>query len=64
MDAQQCGFGYRDSVFKRLPPGSCLIAAVTLRYRARFEAQTDYPDVKRELEQWAFGPARWPSLKP
>ena len=50
MDAQQCGFGYRDSVFKRLPPGSCLIAAVTLRLSRRFEAQTDYPDVKRELE--------------
>lgn len=49
MNAQQCAFEYRDSVFKRLPPGSFLIASVTLRVSRDFTARTDYPDVSREL---------------
>jgi UDP-N-acetylmuramate dehydrogenase len=50
MDSAQCGFGYRDSVFKRLPAGSFLIASVTLRLPERFEARIGYPDVRRELD--------------
>jgi UDP-N-acetylmuramate dehydrogenase len=49
MNVQQCGFGYRDSVFKRLPPGSFLIASVTLRVSRDFAARTDYPDILHEL---------------
>jgi len=50
MDARQCGFGYRDSVFKRLSPGSVLITSVTLRLPLRVQARTEYPDVRRELD--------------
>ncbi len=57
MDAGQCAFGYRDSVFKRLPPGSYLIASVTLRLPVRFEPRIGYPDVRRELDAMGTQPS-------
>lgn len=56
MDAGQCAFGYRDSVFKRLPLGSYLISSVTLRLPARFEPRIGYPDVRRELDAMGIRP--------
>ncbi len=58
MDAQQCAFGYRDSVFKRSPHSSYLIAEVSLRLPSAFDARLDYPDVKNELQ--AMGVASSP----
>jgi UDP-N-acetylmuramate dehydrogenase len=57
MNAQQCGFGYRNSVFKRLPSGSFLIASVTLHVSRDFTARTDYPDVGRELASMGTRPS-------
>ena len=49
LNAQQCAFGYRDSLFKHLPHASYLIAAVSLRLPVTFNPRVGYPDVQREL---------------
>ena len=45
---EDCGFGYRDSVFKRAP-GRWLIAAVRFRLPRAWQARTAYADVAAEL---------------
>ncbi len=49
FDLADCGFGYRDSVFKR-NPGRWLISAVRLRLPRPWQPVTRYADVARELE--------------
>jgi UDP-N-acetylmuramate dehydrogenase len=49
MDARQCAFGYRDSVFKHALKGSCLITSVTLSLDTNAAPRTDYPDLQREI---------------
>ena len=48
MDAAQCGFGYRDSVFKR-EPGRYIVLAVTLALPRQWRPVTGYADVENEL---------------
>jgi UDP-N-acetylmuramate dehydrogenase len=45
---QQCGLGYRDSLFKR-NKGKYLITAVHFRLSKRFEPNIKYADLKTEL---------------
>ncbi|WP_269799008.1 UDP-N-acetylmuramate dehydrogenase [Thauera phenolivorans] len=45
---EACGFGYRDSVFKRAP-GRWLIAAVRFRLPRAWQPRTGYADVAAEL---------------
>lgn len=47
--AADCGFGYRDSVFKR-NPGRWLVTAVRFRLPKRWAPVTRYADVARELD--------------
>jgi UDP-N-acetylmuramate dehydrogenase len=49
LDRAQCGFGYRDSVFKREPERR-IVTAVDLRLPRRRELRTDYPGVREELD--------------
>ncbi|WP_132979336.1 UDP-N-acetylmuramate dehydrogenase [Pigmentiphaga sp. D-2] len=46
MDAAQCAFAYRDSVFKR-EPGRWVITAVRLRLPRQWTPVLDYPDLRR-----------------
>ncbi|KRG40721.1 UDP-N-acetylenolpyruvoylglucosamine reductase [Stenotrophomonas panacihumi] len=48
LDAEQCAFGYRDSVFKR-EPGRWLIMAVELRLPLLHELRLDYAGIREEL---------------
>jgi len=49
MLPEQCGLGYRDSVFKRDPDGTRVIMAVTLRLPRNWQPLTGYGDLEREL---------------
>ena len=48
LTAEECGFGYRDSMFKRANE-SRLIVSVTLALPRRWEPVTGYADVENEL---------------
>lgn len=49
LTLSECGFGYRDSVFKQALAGRCVILDVTLALPRRWEPQTGYADVTQEL---------------
>jgi UDP-N-acetylmuramate dehydrogenase len=49
MDARQCAFGYRDSIFKHALKDGCLITSVTLCLDPHAALRTGYPDVQREI---------------
>jgi UDP-N-acetylmuramate dehydrogenase len=49
MLREECGFGYRDSIFKRARRDELAIASVTLRLESVAHPCVDYPDVRREL---------------
>jgi UDP-N-acetylmuramate dehydrogenase len=61
LDAAQCGFGYRDSVFKHLPPagagggfglaGRALITRVRLRLPKPWKPELGYLDLQRKLAE-------------
>ncbi len=57
MDANACGFGYRDSVFKRTPDAAGLIISVSLRLPAAFDPRIEYADVRRELTTLGIPPS-------
>jgi len=48
LDAAQCRFGYRDSLFKQIP-GRYVILHVTLALPLKWRAVTGYADVENEL---------------
>lgn len=48
FDAKACGFGYRDSVFKR-EPGRWLVTAVRFRLPRRWQPLSAYGDIAHEL---------------
>jgi UDP-N-acetylmuramate dehydrogenase len=56
MDARQCEFGYRDSVFKHAAKDLLLITSVTLQLRATEEVRASYPDVRREIAAMGIRP--------
>lgn len=49
FDADGCGFGYRDSVFKQ-EPDRYLIAAIELKLPLLHELRMDYAGIREELE--------------
>jgi UDP-N-acetylmuramate dehydrogenase len=57
LDAQQCAFGYRDSVFKRALHASYLISAVSLTLPLVSEPRIGYPDVRNELAAMGVAPS-------
>ena len=61
LTVDACGFGYRDSVFKRRHGGASptpIIVAVTM-VLGHHDVVTDYPDVTRELRQSGTRPTHW-----
>ena len=62
LPVEACGFGYRDSAFKRQafasPSPGRIIVAVTMILGHR-DLVTDYPDVARELRESAIRPSHW-----
>jgi len=49
LSCEQCGLGYRDSVFKRDRAGERIVVAITLRLPRRWEPVTKYAELEREL---------------
>jgi UDP-N-acetylmuramate dehydrogenase len=50
FDLAACGFGYRDSVFKRAAAGKYVITSVTFALPKQWQAVTAYADVARGLQ--------------
>lgn len=55
LNAEQCGFAYRDSVFKHLPQagglkGAAVITAVRFALPKRWRPEVAYQDLQRKLE--------------
>ena len=53
---EECGLGYRDSVFKRDAGGERVIVAVTMRLPRRWQAVTGYAELERELSVRGIAP--------
>ena len=51
MDASACGFGYRDSVFKRDMKGKAVIVSVTLRLSRKHRLNISYGAITQELQK-------------
>lgn len=47
LQSDECGFGYRDSLFKRARPGDWLIVAVRFRLQTLWQPVLAYPDLQR-----------------
>lgn len=50
LTAEQCRFGYRDSIFKHELAGRCLVTRVCMRLPRPWEPVLDYPDLRRRWE--------------
>jgi UDP-N-acetylmuramate dehydrogenase len=50
MDVGECGFGYRDSVFKHRLAQRRIVVSVTLALPKRWQAVLGYADLQRELK--------------
>lgn len=46
LDASECGFAYRDSIFKRAHPGTWVIMRVRFRLPLPWKPALDYPDLR------------------
>ncbi|WP_354682192.1 UDP-N-acetylmuramate dehydrogenase [Cupriavidus necator] len=53
LDLRACGFGYRDSLFKRAGAGRYIITAVTLRLPRAWQPVLSYGELARELDAQA-----------
>ncbi|QDQ86412.1 UDP-N-acetylmuramate dehydrogenase [Alcaligenaceae bacterium SJ-26] len=47
LDASECRFAYRDSLFKHAEPGTWLITAVRFRLPRQWRPVLDYPDLQK-----------------
>jgi UDP-N-acetylmuramate dehydrogenase len=56
MSLEECGLGYRDSVFKRDAGGERIVLAVTLRLPRHWKAVKGYAELERELAVRVHGP--------
>ncbi|MGD9944247.1 MAG: UDP-N-acetylmuramate dehydrogenase [Burkholderiaceae bacterium] len=51
FDTADCGFAYRDSVFKRAGQGIWLVLSVRYRLSRRWQPRLDYGDIRTELRE-------------
>lgn len=51
LDVEQCGFSYRDSIFKTPDEGRYFITSIRLRLTKQFRAQLNYSELKTELDR-------------
>ncbi len=49
LDNEACGFGYRDSIFKRELKNKAVICSVVFRLSKTPELRLDYGDIRKEL---------------
>jgi len=49
LDNKECGFGYRDSIFKRELKNKTIICSVIFRLSKKPELRLDYGDIRKEL---------------
>jgi UDP-N-acetylmuramate dehydrogenase len=61
LSREQCGFGYRDSIFKREPERR-IVTAVELRLPRQRELRMDYPGVREELATMGIDTPRAPHV--
>jgi UDP-N-acetylmuramate dehydrogenase len=61
LSREACGFGYRDSVFKREPERR-IVTALELRLPRKRELRMDYPGVREELAAMGIDAPRAPHL--
>lgn len=61
LSHEQCGFAYRDSVFKR-EPERWIVTAVELRLPRQRELELDYPGVREELAAMGVETPRAPHV--
>jgi len=54
LNKEACGFGYRDSVFKREKKGQYFITAVQFRLSTHPEIRTQYGDIQATLDGWGI----------
>ena len=50
--ANECNFGYRDSIFKHELKHKCIITHVTFRLTKQHFFRTQYPDLEKELDNY------------
>ena len=58
LDASECGFAYRDSVFKRSPAGTWIILRVRFRLPRPWKPVLDYPDLRNHAVLGDMAPER------
>lgn len=54
LGAEECTFGYRDSIFKQAGKGRYFITHVTLRLNKKPAVNVKYGDIANTLEQWGI----------
>lgn len=54
LDATDCAFGYRDSVFKREKKGQYFITAVQFKLSTQPVIKTQYGDIQATLDTWGI----------
>lgn len=62
LNAAQCGFGYRDSVFKHAPAasggcglaGQAVITQVRLALPKAWKPELEYTDIQRKMTEWGW----------
>jgi UDP-N-acetylmuramate dehydrogenase len=58
LDAAQCRFGYRDSVFKQALANKSVITRVRLRLPKAWRAVLGYLDLERKMQETGINPKR------
>jgi UDP-N-acetylmuramate dehydrogenase len=53
LSAEECGFSYRDSIFKRKMKDKVIILYVTFKLQKHHAFKTSYPDLKKELDKYS-----------
>jgi UDP-N-acetylmuramate dehydrogenase len=59
LDAKECGFAYRRSIFNSSERGRYIVTRVHYELRSCLNASLSYADLKRYFESWTREPTLW-----